>query len=81
MLATTCLFSAYPEQRLESHYSQIHVFANGTFLTTIDLRARLAASEYCVLIPRRALCGPWVEISLRPKGYLGDAQAHQMTMR
>jgi hypothetical protein len=63
-----------PEQRLESRYAEIHIFANGTFLTTIDLRARLAASEYCVPIPRRALFGPWVEISLRPKDYLGDAQ-------
>jgi hypothetical protein len=63
-----------PEQRLESRYTQIHVFANGMFLTTIDLRRQLAASEFCVPIPKRALFGPWVEISLRPKNYLGDAQ-------
>jgi len=62
------------EQFLVSQHAQIQVFANGTFLATIDLRGRIAAFEYCVLIPARALFGPWVEISLRPKSYRGDAQ-------
>ena len=71
-----------PEQRLTSHYAHVHVFANGTFLATLDLRGQLAASEFCLLIPRRALFGRWVEISLRPKGYLGEAQpgVHALTL-
>jgi hypothetical protein len=70
-----------PEQRLESHYAHIDVFANGTLVSTIDLKKRLAASDYCVLIPKRALFGPWVEISLRPHGYLGEVQQTPVLMR
>ena len=61
------------EQFLVSQHASIQVFANGSFLATIDLRGRIAAFEYCVLIPERALFGPWVEISLRPKSHRGDA--------
>jgi Uncharacterised nucleotidyltransferase len=60
------------EQFLVSQHAHLQVFANGTFLATIDLRGRIAAFEYCVLIPARALFGPWVEISLRPKSHCGD---------
>ncbi|MGH6825077.1 nucleotidyltransferase family protein [Methyloceanibacter sp.] len=62
------------EQFLVSQHAHIHVFANGTFLAAIDLKGRIAAFAYCVLIPSRALFGRWVEISLRPKSYPGDAK-------
>jgi hypothetical protein len=62
------------EQFLVSQHAHIQFFANGTFLATIDLRGRIAAFECCVLIPGRALFGPCVEISLRPKSYRGDTQ-------
>jgi hypothetical protein len=62
------------EQFLVSQHAYMQVFANGTFLATIDLRGRIAAFEHCVLIPKRALFGPWVEISLRSKSYRGGAQ-------
>jgi hypothetical protein len=62
------------EQFLVSQHAYMQVFANGTFLATIDLRGRIAAFEQSVLIPKRALFGPWVEISLRSKSYRGGAQ-------
>ena len=50
----------------------VDVFANGVYLSSINLRERLSTSEYCLLVSRRFLFGSWVELSLRPKPYLGD---------
>ena len=36
-------------------------------MTTVDL----PVSHCCLLVPRRLLFGPWVELSLRPKPYRG----------
>jgi hypothetical protein len=53
--------------------ARVDVFANGVYLTTLDFTARVQTSEYCLIVPRRALFGPWVELSLRPQPYIGDA--------
>jgi hypothetical protein len=63
------------EARFHSPNACVNVFANGIYLTTINLRERTTTSEYCLLVPRSALFGPWVELSLRPKPYLGDDAA------
>jgi hypothetical protein len=60
------------ESRLHSPNACVNVFANGIFLATINLRERLSPSDYCVFVPRWVLFGPWVELSLRPRPYLGD---------
>ena len=60
------------ETRFHSANACVNVFANGIFLRNINFRERLLTSEYCFLVPRSVLFGPWVELSLRPKPYLGD---------
>ena len=60
------------ETRFHSPNACVDVFANGIYLSTINLRERFSTSEYCLVVPRRALRGLWVELSLRPRPYLGD---------
>jgi hypothetical protein len=57
------------------HYSlntRVDVFANGVYLSTLNISERLAISDYCLTVPRRVLFGPWVELSLRPQSYGGE---------
>ncbi len=57
------------------HYSlntRVDVFANGVYLSTLNISERLAISDHCLLVPRQVLFGAWVELSLRPQPYLGD---------
>lgn len=54
--------------------AQIDIFANGVFITSKHLMARLASAACCLMVPRRLLFGPWVEISLRPRPYLGASE-------
>lgn len=61
----------FSDHRFYSANPRFDVFANGSHVTKVDLRARLAAADRCLLIPRRLLFGPWVELSLRPSGYRG----------
>lgn len=60
------------EQSVDSPNACIDIFANGSYVTRIDFRECLHASEYCLVIPRRVLFGRWVELSFRPRSYLGD---------
>jgi hypothetical protein len=60
------------ENRFDSPNACINVFGNGIFLASINLRERLSTSEYCLVVPRWVLFGPWLELSLRPKPYLGE---------
>jgi hypothetical protein len=60
------------EHRLYSPNARVDVFANGIYLASLNFRERMATSEYCLMVPRRVLFGPWVELSLRPQPYLGD---------
>lgn len=59
------------ESRLYSLNARLKVFANGMYLAPLDLRERLSVSDYCLMVPQRALFGPWLELSLRPQHYLG----------
>jgi hypothetical protein len=52
--------------------ARVNVFANGKLLSTWDFTDRIPTSEYCVVVPRHVLFGPWVELSLRPRPYLGE---------
>jgi hypothetical protein len=52
--------------------TSFEVFANGTFLATLNLNESLSTFEHCIFVARSVLFGPWVELSLRPKPYLGD---------
>jgi hypothetical protein len=52
----------------------IDIFANGVFMTRKHHMARLASAACCLMVPRRLLFGPWVEISLRPRPYLGASE-------
>jgi Uncharacterised nucleotidyltransferase len=52
----------------------VFVFANGEFIGVLELsKGRKGVnSEYGLLIPKRLLFGPWVELSFRPKDYKGQ---------
>jgi hypothetical protein len=60
------------DNRLDSPNAMVDIFVNGREARTIDQREGTRASQYCVLIPKRYLYGPWVELSLRPKAYRGE---------
>ena len=60
------------EHRRHSPNARVNVFANGVYLSTLDFRTRATTSEHCLVVPRRALFGRWVEISFRPQPYLAD---------
>jgi hypothetical protein len=59
------------DSRVTTPNFRINVFANGHFMTTMDLRHDATTSQYCFLVSRTILTGPWVEFSLRPHPYLG----------
>jgi|SRR5579862_748276 len=61
----------FSDERHHSPNWRIDVFANGSFLTTIDFKDGLAASDRCLVVSRHVLFGRWVELSLRPRPYLG----------
>ena len=60
------------ENRCVSPNACVDVFANGIYLSSINFRERLLTSEYCLLVSRCIFFGSWVELSLRPRPYLGD---------
>jgi Uncharacterised nucleotidyltransferase len=60
------------EERLVSANSCVDVFANGAYLSSLDFKAHMANSEYCLFVSRRVLFGPWIELSFRPRPYAGD---------
>jgi hypothetical protein len=62
----------FSDHRFYSANRRFDVFANGSYVTRVDFQARLAAADRCLLIPRRLLFEPWVELSLRPSTYRGD---------
>ena len=51
--------------RDHSRNSRLWIFANGYPVTRIDF-AKGNTADYCLMIPRKLLFGPWVELSLRP---------------
>jgi hypothetical protein len=60
------------DRRLDSPNFTLDVFANGYFMTTVDLRRDAATSRYCFFISRQILTDRWVELSLRPRSYQGQ---------
>src|SRR5579871_4748037 len=50
----------------------IHVFANGSRVTAMDVRHDRTTSQYCFFVSRYILSGAWVELSFRPRPYLGS---------
>lgn len=52
-----------------SRNAHIDIFANGLHVGSKRIMSSLTDSACCLLIPRRALFGPWVELSIRPKPY------------
>ena len=46
--------------------SRFYVFANGYPVTRINF-SKVHAADYCLIIPRNLLFGPWIELSLRPQ--------------
>jgi hypothetical protein len=61
------LITIYFHQRAGAT-AHIDIFANGVFVQHQE--ARLVSTACSLMVPRRLLFGPWVEISLRPKPYL-----------
>jgi putative nucleotidyltransferase-like protein len=61
------LVLGFSGQRFDSPNPGFDVFANGTYVARVDL----PVSHCCLLVPRRLLFGPWVELSFRPRPYLG----------
>jgi len=54
--------------------------ANGLYVTKKDLSERLAETACCLVISRRMLFGPWVELSFRPRPYIFDVIEHATTL-
>jgi len=54
--------------------AEVDIFANGVFIVRWHQMARLASGACCLMIPGRLLFGPWIEISLRPRPYLGASE-------
>ena len=52
--------------------SRFYVFANGNPVTRIDF-SKGHAADYCLIIPRNLLFGPWIELSLRPQPLRAEA--------
>jgi hypothetical protein len=61
----------FSDSRTSTPNFSVNVFANGHFMTTMDLRHDVTTSSYCFLVSRTILSGPWVELSFRPQPYLG----------
>lgn len=58
------------DDRVRTPNNEINVFANGHFITKIEIRES-AISDYAFSIPRHLLFGPWIELSLRAMDYRG----------
>ena len=70
------LVLAFADHQRRSPNGRIDVFANGLYVTEIDLSKSVSATACCVTITRRMLFGPWVELSFRPKPYVGGVAKH-----
>ena len=62
------------ESRVSSANVSVHVFANGMFITTMEFKEESQTSQYSFFVPKRALFGPWLELSFRPQAFSGDRQ-------
>lgn len=67
---------AFAEHQRSSPNGCVEVFANGHYITEIDLSKNVSATACCLTITRRMLFGPWVELSFRPKPYVSDVSKH-----
>ena len=63
------------EDRHGSPNPHIDVFANGTCVARLDLTQIHALNGYSLVVPKRCLFGPWVELSFRPNPYIGEAKS------
>src|SRR5262249_49906203 len=63
------LVLAFADQQKSSPNSRVEIFANGFYVTEINFPKINLAMACCLVIPRRMLIGPWVELSFRPKPY------------
>ncbi len=70
------LVLAFADHQRCSPNGRVEVFANGLYMTEIDLSKRVSATACCLTITRRMLFGPWVELSFRPKPYVDGAAKH-----
>ena len=52
------------ESRVSSANVSVHVFANGMFITTMEFKEESQTSQYSFFVPKRALFGPWLELSV-----------------
>ena len=75
-VADHLLVLAFADHQRRSPNGRIGVFANGLYVTEIDLSKRVSATACCLTITRRMLFGPWVELSFRPKPYMGGVAKH-----
>lgn len=60
---------AFADRQKASPNSRVEIFANGFYITTIDFPKIDSAMACCLMITRRMLIGPWVELSFRPTPY------------
>lgn len=65
----------FTDQQRTSPNGRIDVFANGLYVTEIDIsrNAAAASTSCCLGVTRRMLFGPWVELAFRPRPYRRDA--------
>jgi Uncharacterised nucleotidyltransferase len=63
---------SFGTHRFHSPNAIVDVFANGRFLTVLNLAQGLSKSNWAILIPRKVLYEPWVELAFRPKDYKGE---------
>ena len=61
------LVLAFADQQKSSPNSHVEIFANGFYVTEIDFPKIDSAMACCLVITRRMLIGPWIELSFRPK--------------
>jgi Uncharacterised nucleotidyltransferase len=54
------------EQRRDSPNGSVSVFANGTQVAKFNMHEFYRDPGYSIVIPKRCLCGPWIELSFRP---------------
>ena len=66
---------SFAEHRLASPAASFDVFANGKFLSFVDLRQRPQVADYVVFVPAAVLFGCWVELSFRPRPYPTEEDA------
>lgn len=59
------------DHRRNTANAWVDVFANGLYATRLNIQEKYRVPGYSILIPKRYLFGPWVELSFRPKPYKG----------